>query len=770
MQILTVAPVVTASTALIPSNTDAIGIGGLGFDPNVANDSITLSNGVTGSVYFASATTLDFTVNGLSSVPAGTALYASVTVDGQTSAFESSGPYSNVQIGTVEAVGPTVTPNTAPIPANADGDGIGIGGSDFDPNAANDTITFDNGVTGSVYSASATSMDFTVNGLSSLTGGTPLFASVTVDGVSSGSPVQILTVAPVVTASTALIPSNTDAIGIGGLGFDPNVANDSITLSNGVTGSVYFASATTLDFTVNGLSSVPAGTALYASVTVDGQTSAFESSGPYSNVQIGTVEGSTGGPTLTPNTAPIPADADGDGIGIGGSGFDPNVANDSIILSNGVTGSVYFASATTLDFTVNGLSSLTGGTPLYASVTVDGVSSGSSVQILTVAPVITANTAPIPGDTTAIGIGGLGFDPNVANDTITLSNGVTGSVYFASATTLDFTVNGLNNVPAGTPLYATVTVDGQSSGAIGGPVQIGTVTGAGVNWIVTDPNGNAGSGSPTDVTLPYAIANAQNGDSITFANDLSGDTIILNSTLIIDHNYTITGLVDPLAVSGNYSVEVFDVLPGVTTSISDLIIENGYASSGGGIHNGGTLTLTGDTLCGNTAYDSGGGISNDHGNLTVSSSTLSGNSTPFGNGSADLQQLWLADSEQLHVLRKLRRGPRRRHLQPWWHGNGEQLNVLQQLRHLWRRHLQRRHQLPWRNDGEQLHFLRQLRIRLRRRHHELWHVDVEQLHALQQLRRRLRRRHLERWLADSDQLHAFRQHCRIRGRRHQCLP
>ena len=255
-------------------------------------------------------------------------------------------------------------------------------------------------------------------------------------------------------------------------------------------------------------------------------------------------------------------------------------------------------------------------------------------QTGTVAPVVTPNTAPIPGDTTAIGIGGLGFDPNVANDSITLSNGVTGSVYFASATTLDFTVTGLNNVPAGTALYATVTVDGQSSG---GPVQIGTVTGTGVDWIVTDPNGNAGSGSPTDVTLPYAVANAQNGDSITFANDLSGDTIILNSTLIIDHNFTITGLVDPLAVSGNYSVEVFDVPSGVTTSISDLIIENGYASSGGGVHNEGTLTLTGDILSGNTAYGyggSGGGISNDYGSLTVCGSTLSGNSAIDGNGSA----------------------------------------------------------------------------------------------------------------------------------------
>ena len=457
-------------------------------------------------------------------------------------------------------------------------------------------------------------------------------------------------VAPVVTANTAPIPGDTTAIGIGGIGFDPNVANDSITLSNGVTGSVYFASATTLDFTVNGLNNVPAGTALYATVTVDGQSSG----GP---VQIGTVESSMGAPTITPDTAPIPANADGSGIDIGGSGFDPDVANESITLDNGLTGTVYFASSTTLDFTVNGLSSLTGGTAVHASVTVDGVSSGSPVQIFTVAPVVTANTAPIPSNTTAIGIGGFGFDPDAANDTITLDNGVTGTVYFASSTTLDFTVNGLSSVPAGTPLYATVTVDGESSGAIGGPVQIGTVTGAGVNWIVTDPNGNTGSGSPTDVTLPYAVANAQNGDSISFASDLSGDTIYLNSTLAVNSNVTITGLgAANLAVSGQYLVGDFAIGTGVTASISGMTIEDAYGSGvynspaatltlnadvfadnhaqfGAGLDNGGTLFLTNSTFTGNVAIDGGlGGGFFNFGTMVATNNTFTGNTALYGGG------------------------------------------------------------------------------------------------------------------------------------------
>ena len=130
-----------------------------------------------------------------------------------------------------------------------------------------------------------------------------------------------------------------------------------------------------------------------------------------------------------------------------------------------------------------------------------------------------------------------------------------------------------------------------------------------VNWIVADPSDNAGS--PTDITLPYALSNAQNGDTIIFANDLSGDTITLSNALTIDTNVTITGLgAANLAISGNNAVEVFNIASGVTASISGLTVENGTATRGGGIDNNGTLTLANSTLAGNSAADSGGGICN----------------------------------------------------------------------------------------------------------------------------------------------------------------
>jgi len=145
------------------------------------------------------------------------------------------------------------------------------------------------------------------------------------------------------------------------------------------------------------------------------------------------------------------------------------------------------------------------------------------------------------------------------------------------------------------------------------------------NILVTDPAGTAGSA--TDVTLRYAVVNAQNGDSIAFSSSLSGDTITLGSVLTISHNVTITGLgAGNLAISGGGTIENFFVNTGVTASISNLTIKNGLAGTGGGIYNNGTLTLSNAILSGNSAGNLGGGIFSGSGSsLTLINDTLSGN-------------------------------------------------------------------------------------------------------------------------------------------------
>ena len=72
-------------------------------------------------------------------------------------------------------------------------------------------------------------------------------------------------------------------------------------------------------------------------------------------------------------------------------------------------------------------------------------------------------------------------------------------------------------------------------------------------------------------------------------------------------------------------------------TISDLTIEHGNATantSGGGILNGGTLTLDAVTLAGNAASGSGGGIEN-LGTLTIVDSTIASNTASQNGGGID---------------------------------------------------------------------------------------------------------------------------------------
>ena len=152
------------------------------------------------------------------------------------------------------------------------------------------------------------------------------------------------------------------------------------------------------------------------------------------------------------------------------------------------------------------------------------------------------------------------------------------------------------------------------------------------DWIVNttaDPTGLHGS-----TTLRAALAEAQNGDTISFSSALTGDTIALTSgVLTISQSITITGLgATELAVSGGNSGQVFDIASGVNVSISSLTVENGsITGSGGGIVNNGSLNLSNVAVSGSTATASGGGIYNASGaTLTLSNDTFSGNSAGIG--------------------------------------------------------------------------------------------------------------------------------------------
>ena len=184
-------------------------------------------------------------------------------------------------------------------------------------------------------------------------------------------------------------------------------------------------------------------------------------------------------------------------------------------------------------------------------------------------------------------------------------------------------------------------------------------------WLITSATDSA---SPTLGMLRYAITHSVAGDTIAFSPSLSGSTITLSSALTIGHNLTITGFSSSsnLVIAGTASFVDVIVSSGVTASISGLSIENGLSTSGNGIRNKGTLSLSNDTITGNgsstntgshkgggiynaasstmdindctitnnTSYYNGGGIQNN-GTMTVTNSSICGNAAFTDGGGID---------------------------------------------------------------------------------------------------------------------------------------
>jgi hypothetical protein len=144
---------------------------------------------------------------------------------------------------------------------------------------------------------------------------------------------------------------------------------------------------------------------------------------------------------------------------------------------------------------------------------------------------------------------------------------------------------------------------------------------------VTNTN-DSGPGS-----LRQALAVANNGDTID-ATVISGAITLTSGVLLVDKSVTINGPgADMLAVDGNATSRVFQIASGETVTISGFTIRNGHAgTTGGGVdnENNATVTITSCTISSNTA-GLGGGMFNG-GPLTIGSTTLSDNSASNGGG------------------------------------------------------------------------------------------------------------------------------------------
>jgi hypothetical protein len=148
-------------------------------------------------------------------------------------------------------------------------------------------------------------------------------------------------------------------------------------------------------------------------------------------------------------------------------------------------------------------------------------------------------------------------------------------------------------------------------------------------------------GTGTSGSLRYRITNATDGDTITFG--VTGTINLTGALPNLTHNIRIDGPgPDLLTVrrdtGGNY--RIFTVSAG-TIAISGLTITHGNPADyvGGGIWNGGSLTLSDCTVSDNQAaggqYGLGGGGILNWGSLTVTHCTISGNVTGGDGGGID---------------------------------------------------------------------------------------------------------------------------------------
>jgi hypothetical protein len=254
VQVATVVPEVISNPASIPADETELLIDGDGFDTTASNNTVTFNNGAVGTVSAATATQLTVTLT----TPPTTAgaLNATVVTNGASG--------TATQVGTVA---PVVTSSNAFLAANANS--VIIAGLGFDTTLANDSITFDNGAVGSITAATSTSLTVSLT-TRPVTAGS-FTAVVTSNGVSSGTPVQVALVTPVVTSSSAQVAANASTVTINGFGFDPTVANNAVTLNNSAVGTI--TSATPTSMTVSFSTKPSTAGSLTAIVTTNSQNS-----------------------------------------------------------------------------------------------------------------------------------------------------------------------------------------------------------------------------------------------------------------------------------------------------------------------------------------------------------------------------------------------------------------------------------------------------------------------------------------------------------------
>jgi parallel beta helix pectate lyase-like protein len=216
---------------------------------------------------------------------------------------------------------------------------------------------------------------------------------------------------------------------------------------------------------------------------------------------------------------------------------------------------------------------------------------------------------------------------------------------------------GINNLTNGNPMLSAL-------GNYGGPVQtmlplpgspaLDAGNDAAVAGLATDARGYPRiSGAHVDIgaaefqnpivtttadsgagSLRTAVGNVDAGGSITFAPNLSGQTILLTSgqiNLVTNCTVDASALPNGISLNGNNASTIFNIGGGVTAAFNYLTFTNGRASNGGAIYNNtGILNFTNCTFVNNLAFggngDDGGAIFSQNGTMILVNCMFSTNS------------------------------------------------------------------------------------------------------------------------------------------------
>ncbi|HXM20062.1 MAG TPA: right-handed parallel beta-helix repeat-containing protein [Terriglobales bacterium] len=145
-------------------------------------------------------------------------------------------------------------------------------------------------------------------------------------------------------------------------------------------------------------------------------------------------------------------------------------------------------------------------------------------------------------------------------------------------------------------------------------------------WYVDGVNGNDNNDCKSRQhackTIGHAISLASSGDSIMVAAATYTENLTISTSLKVIGSGAATTIID----GGGVGQVVTISNANAHVTLSKLTIRNG-SGNGGGIYNGGTLTINNSTVSGNTGRGvtaDGGGINNG-GTLTINNSTMSGN-------------------------------------------------------------------------------------------------------------------------------------------------